>query len=393
MSRSQYKKRYSAESEDYSEASYKHDGCGRDDCNNRCQACIVCPPCDYREKYESESSERSCPDFAELCEDKPKICCEKKELCKKKYCKDDHEKKEYNQSYGDYDKKWKNAYVDKNHDYSYGDYDSKKKSKGCKGCDRQCHSCNACQLCGCRECSDYSASAVVRAIGTESESCPNFEGLACDQKKQCCELVSLCKKDCEKKDCEKKDCEKKQWKDDKKEWKEECVPCKRDWKDDTRDWKDESREWKDEKIYQSDKSVKHVEKKDYGASSAASGKGKKFVVSFGAKTGHPWAEYNDDPESIWINGKNGPVLHLYRGCTYFFCVEQKIVDGKDPSHAFVLTNSPAGGSNSIIIPGGFAPVSKGCVCFKVDKCTPRYFFYQDAKHDFEGGLVIVHDSQ
>jgi YHS domain-containing protein len=95
--------------------------------------------------------------------------------------------------------------------------------------------------------------------------------------------------------------------------------------------------------------------------------------------------------SVHINGKNGPVLHLYRGCTYFFCVEQEIPEGQDPKHAFILTNSPAGGPDSRLIPGGFAPVSKGCVCFKVDKCTPRYFFYQESKNAFAGGLVIVHD--
>jgi hypothetical protein len=128
-------------------------------------------------------------------------------------------------------------------------------------------------------------------------------------------------------------------------------------------------------------------------SSASSGKGKKFIVTWGCKDGHQWSEYNDDKDSIHVNGKNGPVLHLYRGCTYFFCVEQPGITEECPeaNHCFVLTNSPVGGHSAKPIVGGFAPVSKGCVCFKVDKHTPRYFFYQCSKHEFEGGLVIVHD--
>ena len=124
---------------------------------------------------------------------------------------------------------------------------------------------------------------------------------------------------------------------------------------------------------------------------SSSGKGKKFIVSFKEKDGHPWTDYNNKYESIHINGKNGPVLHLYRDSVYFFCVEQDLVEGEDAKHAFILTNSPIGGHNAKMIKGGFAPVSKGCVCFKVDEQTPRYFFYQDYKNESAGGTILVHD--
>jgi len=128
----------------------------------------------------------------------------------------------------------------------------------------------------------------------------------------------------------------------------------------------------------------HVNRKSKDSASRC----KKFNVSFSSKEGHPWSEYNTNTNSIHINGKNGPVLHIYRGCSYVFCINQ---DNHDPKYSLVLTNSPLGGINSKIIPNGFAPVSKGCVCFKVDSLTPRYLYYQDSANEFMGGLIIVHD--
>jgi hypothetical protein len=133
-----------------------------------------------------------------------------------------------------------------------------------------------------------------------------------------------------------------------------------------------------------------AEKKE-SSSASSSSKGKKFIVTFGPKTGHQWAEYQSGEKSIHINGKNGPVLHLYRGCSYFFCVEQTVPSGEDPEHSLILTNNPSGGAGSRMIPNSFSPVPRGCVCLKVDETTPRYFFYQDYKNPCAGGLVIVHD--
>src|SRR5690606_32173301 len=70
-------------------------------------------------------------------------------------------------------------------------------------------------------------------------------------------------------------------------------------------------------------------------SKESSKKGKRFIFTFGPKEGHAWHEYNQDSSSIHVNGKNGPVLHLYRDSTYFFCLEQK-----DNDNTLVLTNSP-----------------------------------------------------
>jgi hypothetical protein len=148
-----------------------------------------------------------------------------------------------------------------------------------------------------------------------------------------------------------------------------------------------SSSWDDDSLLCKDRSRKCKKQKRKHHSK----KGKKFVVSWGDKTGHQWSDYNDDTESIHVNGKNGPVLHLHRGCTYFFCVDQDVPEGAEAEHLFILTTSPVGGSSSKPIRGGFNPIAKGCICFKVEKYTPRYFYYQCARHLFEGGLVIVHD--
>lgn len=127
------------------------------------------------------------------------------------------------------------------------------------------------------------------------------------------------------------------------------------------------------------KKCKDVKKHDGPAK-----KGKKFMITFQSKRHHPWAEYNHGVDSIHINGKNGPALHVKRGETYFFCVEPS--DG----HALILTDSPSGGLNSRIVRGGFGPLEKGCVCIKIEENAPKYFFYQDSKHAFAGGLIVVH---
>lgn len=139
--------------------------------------------------------------------------------------------------------------------------------------------------------------------------------------------------------------------------------------------------------------VDNGEKELSSRSSSSSSRNKKFIVTFGPKENHPWACYNNGDTSIYINGLNGPVIHLYRGRNYFFCVEQPNAadDCANSPHCFILTDSPAGGPDSKPIKGGFSPISKGCVTFKVDQCTPRYFFYQDYKNAFAGGLVVVHD--
>lgn len=334
MPRNEHKKRSSGKSDDHPDTSHGCNDCRNNKNHGRCSACVICPPCDRRESFSDSSSDHSCPDFSDICKDLPRKC-EKLEKCKKEESeKEESEKKE---SEGEDD------------EYSDSDSESESEEKSERCGKRGCR--GGCGDRGCifiRGCSDASKSSVVSELGGSSDdrSCPSdFHRLACDQKRKCLDLVSPCKK------------------------KEEA----------------ESNLGKDEES---------VEKKKSDKSATGSGKGKKFVVSWAAKAGHPWEEYSAaDAASIHINGKNGPVLHLYRGSTYFFCVEQEVAEGVAPAHRLVLTNSPVGGAGSRLIPGSFEPVAKGCVGFKVDDNTPRYFFYQDANSAFAGGLVIVHDKE
>lgn len=115
---------------------------------------------------------------------------------------------------------------------------------------------------------------------------------------------------------------------------------------------------------------------------------KNFRILWNSKHGHQWVSYNKTPLSIHINDKNGPILHLYRGMTYYFHISK---DEEALYNAFMFTTSPCGGRNALPIPGGFNPIAQGTVCFRVTDDTPRYFFYQNFYEEFQGGLVIIHD--
>jgi hypothetical protein len=117
------------------------------------------------------------------------------------------------------------------------------------------------------------------------------------------------------------------------------------------------------------------------------GRIKNFYISFGTKHDHQWASYNKSRFSIYINDKNGPILHLYRGMTYYFHIDS---DEESSHKAFMFTTSPCGGRNALPIPGGFNPITLDTVCFRVTEDTPRYFFYQNFYEEFQGGLVIIH---
>lgn len=289
MSRNNYNKFNNNDSSNAD--SQECDQCVSDDI---CRGCIVCPPHDYYEKYESEISDISRPDFSELCDD--------------------------------------------NNDCG------KKKSNKCKN--NKCKECNKSSIFDESETESDTESDTEDESNLESES-DNFSNI-------------------------------------------ESVPFDRQKKEKTQRKKKELK-YKNNESGATDSSISQPIRNNNYYSDSSSGRGKKFIVTFGNKEEHPWAEYNNNSDSIYVNGKNGPVLHLYRDCSYFFCVEQNLSENDVPRHAFVLTNSPKGGPKSKIIPNGFAPISKGCVCFKVDKCTPRYFYYQCSKKKLEGGLVIVHD--
>ena len=118
---------------------------------------------------------------------------------------------------------------------------------------------------------------------------------------------------------------------------------------------------------------------------------KNFYVTFGTKHDHQWSSYNKTHTSIYLNKKNGPILHLYRGMTYYFHINSTSDEKPSSYNAFMFTTSPCGGRNALLITDGFHPVSQGVICFRVSEQTPRYFFYQNFYEEVQGGLVIVHD--
>ena len=88
---------------------------------------------------------------------------------------------------------------------------------------------------------------------------------------------------------------------------------------------------------------------------------------------------------MFINGKNGVVLNLYRGYKYRFEIESC------HGHSFFVTTSPCGGLEAVSA-GRVAPVSSGHFELDVDDRTPRFLYYQDGKHCCLGGLIVVHSS-
>jgi len=330
---------------------------------NQAKASIICYTRDVREPYSSEVSV-GCPDFSNLCADQPRKCHKLKDLCKS--CGSSSE------SSCGCDK---SSSCSSSSDSSLLDSEPSlpcKKKHGCKKCDKcnKCDNCDGgCASCGCKQCVDHSVASVLRSIGEEEGGCPVFDDLCADQKRECKELPNLCKS-CSSESSSSCSC-------DKSSSESSCPDC--------------------DKNKKSLPVVKSVKKNKKAVDSVtkpevSSGRGKKFMVSFGSKQGHSWNEYNEGSTSVYINGKNGPVLHLYRDSTYFFCVEQDTVEGDNvEANTFLLTNSPEGGPESALILNSFAPVSKGVVCLKVTDTTPRYFFYQNGKGKMQGGLVIVHD--
>jgi len=344
----QQKKRNSSDTSDPSTLSSEDEKCDRGQNYDQWRPCIVCPPCDYKEKYDSSGSDYSCPDFSNLCEDKSRIHCEKK-----------------------------SEYVDDSDESTESEDESI--SKKCNGCDRDC-----------RECIDFSRSSVLQALGSSepNNECGDFNYLVHDEKRKQGPLFDNCNR--------KNISQDKKSQNDNQNKKSQNKKSRNDNQNKTKTFKndDQDKKSKQQSYLKESSSSSSSSTSSSSSSSSSTSRGKKFVVSFGPKEGHQWAKYNEGDESIHINGKNGPVLHLYRGSTYFFCIEQSNVhddSSSDAKHFFFLTDSPSGGVGSQSIKGGFAPVSKGTVCFKVDQSTPRYFFYQSPKQTFEGGLVIVHD--
>lgn len=212
-------------------------------------------------------------------------------------------------------------------------------------CD-SCNSCNSCGDCGCKS-GKTDVSCLDKSCSDDS-SCSEFSDLT---KADCCPDINSCDS------CD--DCN-------------DCNKC-----------------GKHEKLPKHHPLADLVDSSSSSSSSSSEDKSKcrKFVFDFGCKDGHPWAQYNSGSQSIHVNGQNGPVLKLKRGYTYYFCAKSHI----DGGHGLILTNSPAGGNQAERLPHSFKPCNKGCVVFHVDHKTPKYFFYQDVKNQFAGGIAMVSD--
>ena len=136
----------------------------------------------------------------------------------------------------------------------------------------------------------------------------------------------------------------------------------------------------------------HKEGKGHKSKKNHHGDGKKvknIPVTFKSKLGHPWEKYNTGLDSIHLKGKNGPVIHMFEGVKYNFDVIQDVIPGTEAKHLFILTDSPSGGPNSTILPG-FDPVVSGKTTFIPNHSTPKFFFYQDFRDQYAGGIVIYH---
>ena len=219
-------------------------------------------------------------------------------------------------------------------------------SETCKKDD--CNSCNSCNDCG--RCDKCSAKSNLSCLDESSSDKSCHDDLS--------DLTKYSEPCCDEDDCNScdncNDCDKC---DKKREKLSKCHPL--------HDLQDSSESCDDNK----------------------KSKCRKFIFDFACKDGHPWACYNKGSKSIHVNGHNGPVLKLRKGFTYYFCAKSADHDG----HGLILTDSPAGGCDAKRLKDSFKPCNKGTVVYKVDDDTPKYFFYQDVKNEFAGGLAMVSD--
>lgn len=107
---------------------------------------------------------------------------------------------------------------------------------------------------------------------------------------------------------------------------------------------------------------------------------KKFNVNFNKTINHPWKNYIPIQHSIYINGKNGPVLNLYKNRKYIFNIQD------DNRYTFILTDNPCGGPNSEILK---YEQNNKIITIKTNKDLPKYFYYQCLEYSYLGGLIII----
>ena len=127
-------------------------------------------------------------------------------------------------------------------------------------------------------------------------------------------------------------------------------------------------------------------------------KGRKFVVTIVNKGGHPWEQrITSGNQCFAVDGVRGQTLHLNRGSTYVFTLNQQAVQGAS-LHYFYLTTDPQGGKtngyNAPQLNSSTGPISSGSMVITVDNSYPPVFYYQSSNSASSmGGLCIVHDQK
>ena len=124
-------------------------------------------------------------------------------------------------------------------------------------------------------------------------------------------------------------------------------------------------------------------------------KGRKFCVTVESKCGSPWECRNTGETVFAIDGVKQKVLHVTRGHSYFFTLNQDPwFDGQYAQHLYftadILGGPCEGGCDAAKLPGSPDPFGCGTACLKIDDCYPDVFYYQSRDFQAAGGIILVH---
>lgn len=130
-------------------------------------------------------------------------------------------------------------------------------------------------------------------------------------------------------------------------------------------------------------------------------RGRVFNVSWVPKEGSRWEHRCvDSDKCIAINGKQTPILHLQRGNTYRFDIDQDRNEDGSYDNALYFTEDLLGGEAGLGTDDGIYEPPKiagtpdaqstGSMYLKIDDSFPSIFFYQGKNCRCQGCLCIVH---
>jgi len=128
--------------------------------------------------------------------------------------------------------------------------------------------------------------------------------------------------------------------------------------------------------------------------------GQIFEVGLASKCGHPWEHRILDSTRAWmVNGSLGKTIHVKRGNTYLFKVNQSADAKGIYQHHLYFTTDPIGGKRGEACDNGMhdacplalspSPIASGSVALKIHDTYPDTFYYQCRNHKAMGGLVVV----